>query len=103
MQLKTSVTFHGITPEMLLGIIIVNSIFQKNNYELVITSITDSKHSLTSLHYVGNAIAIRISNIPPANIGFLINELKNSLGSNFDVVHEIDHIHIEYQPKFRNS
>lgn len=102
MQLKASVTFHGITSEMLLGIIIVNSIFQKNNYELVITSITDSKHSLTSLHYAGNAIDIRISNIPPANIDFLINELKNSLGSNFDVVHEIDHIHIEYQPKYHN-
>jgi len=102
MQLKNSVTFHGITSEMLLGIIIINSIFQKNNYELVITSITDSKHSFSSLHYSGNAIDIRISNIPPANMEHLLNELRTSLGSNFDVVHEIDHIHIEYQPKLRS-
>lgn len=97
MKLKSTVNFQGITPEMLLGIIIINSVFEKFNYELVITSITDSIHSVNSLHYSGNAIDIRTRNLPPA-LDSLLYELKNSLGKNFDVVKEIDHIHIEYQP-----
>ena len=53
---KSNVTFQGIQPETVLGILIAYDLYQKLNQEFVITSIMDGLHKGDSLHYDGPAI-----------------------------------------------
>ena len=66
---------------------------------VAVTSCTDGKHSRASLHYTGNAVDLRIWNIPENRRKELVAKLSLALGAEYDVVLEKDHIHIEYQPK----
>jgi len=66
------------------------------NEELVITSTFEANHSASSLHYANDAIDIRN---PKSNNATFLQLLSNSLGKDFDVVQEKDHIHIEYDPQ----
>ncbi len=66
-----------------------------------ITSANDSRHLDNSFHYKNQAFDIRIYNI----IGDVHYEakrwaerLQQALGSDYDVVYEPDHIHVEYDP-----
>ena len=65
-------------------------------YDLIITSTYDGTHSPGSFHYA-NA-AYDIAN-PLNHKDEIFRKIKDSLGKDFDVVDESDHIHIEYDPK----
>jgi hypothetical protein len=100
MFLKKNVKIQGLTPEILLAIMIVNEVYKSYSIEFVITSVTDSKHTATnSLHYSGNAFDCRTSNIP-VNIPreMILNDIKEALGPNFYVLDEKSHFHISYKP-----
>lgn len=64
--------------------------------EPVITSTWEGNHSEASLHYFGCALDFRK---PPPPITEKIVRLRNLLGSDFDVVEELDHIHVEWDKK----
>lgn len=100
LKLKKSVDPAQIKPEVNLAITVALSIWSRQNEpNLVITSISDSKHSRTSLHYVGYAIDIRIRDLheQPEN---LVEALRSFLPDCYDIILESDHIHLEYQPKW---
>lgn len=103
MKLKAGVIIKGIQPELVLGLMIADSIYQKYGHELTVTSVMDSKHGANSLHYKGLAADLRITNVIeskhyPNGLEGLVRELETSLVG-FDVVLEKDHIHIEYDPR----
>ena len=98
-KIKADVTFNGLKPEILLGIIIAEGVFISFGLPLVITSICDGLHNRASLHYVGMAFDIRIKEISAPVLNNILNSLKVNLSTNYDVVLEANHIHIEYQPK----
>lgn len=67
-----------------------------------ITSAADGDHMINSLHYKNRAFDVRIWNI----VGDRTQEaeawcgrLRSTLGKDYDVVLEGNHIHIEYDPK----
>ena len=64
-----------------------------------------ARHGVTSLHYSGNAVDIRIrdphSGISLCNTQAAVERIKEALSVDFDVILESDHIHMEYQPKRR--
>ncbi|PHQ68463.1 MAG: hypothetical protein COB92_00595 [Robiginitomaculum sp.] len=64
----------------------------------VITSGGDGTHSTNSLHYDGNAVDLRTNNLTQAQTTTVASALSTSLGSDYDVVVESDHIHVEYDP-----
>ncbi len=99
MKIKVGVKINGLKPEMLLGIIIAKSIYDKWGKELVITEITGANHSFASLHYSGNAVDIRTNYFTDLEKDLVAKDLKEALGENYDVVVEKTHIHIEFQPK----
>ena len=95
---KSGVLFRGVKPELLLGLSVADGFYERNGQrEMVITSLADGTHGVGSLHYVGYAADLRIWNID--DIEIFADGLSTELGSEFDVVLETDHIHIEYQPK----
>ena len=95
---NSSVNVLDLNAEITDAIDIVASIYNHNNAELVITSGKDGIHGKNSLHYIGDAIDIRIWNIK-VNLENLTKVISKALGDGFDVVLEKDHIHIEYDPK----
>ena len=101
MKLKKGVKVLGIQPEMVLAIQVCESIYRKYNIEMVITSITDSKHSTFSRHYQGFAFDLRTRNIPSEPTQKKIyNEIKSSLTKDFNVLDEGNHFHIGFKPTY---
>ena len=97
-----SVEMSSVSPIILFAIMVARDVYYYYDTELVITSCNDGTHSLMSLHYSGNAIDIRIKNLPDNITGQMVrDEIKERLNMDFDVVLESDHIHIEYQPRRR--
>lgn len=103
MRLKdSSVNVIGLRPEMLLAIMICKEVYAEERTELVITSINDGVHSLTSLHYSGCAIDLRTRNFKSkAHAKNVADKINDRLTIDYDVVAEADHIHLEYQPRRR--
>lgn len=100
MILKPGVKTRGLQPEMLLGLVIIDGVWTRMAIgPVVVTSITDGKHGENSLHYKGQAVDIRIRDYLTETLGAVVNMCKESLGSDYDVVLEKDHIHVEYDPK----
>lgn len=99
MKLKTGVSVHGLTTEMLLGLIIAMGVYRKYESELTVTSALDGKHSHTSLHYSGNAVDLRTRDLPEGMAEVIVKEIKEDVGIDYDVILEDDHIHLEYQPR----
>ncbi len=65
----------------------------------VITSGSESdKHAPNSLHYKNNAVDLRTYDLTQAQIAAVASNLSTSLGNNYDVVIENNHIHMEYDP-----
>lgn len=60
--------------------------------DLFVTSIRDGNHAPGSLHYDGLAFDIKGQSV-------FISVIAEVLGPDWDVVDEISHYHIEYDPK----
>lgn len=97
--MKTKVVFlvpvYGLKSEILWAIDRVAEIWPIDT--LVITSGRGGKHSYASIHYMGLAVDIRTWGLD--NIHALVQAMRDVLGSDYDVIDEGTHIHIEYQPK----
>ena len=101
MKLKEGVKILGVQPEIVLAIMICEKVYAKYNIEMVITSITDSKHSTFSRHYQGFAFDLRTRNIPSLQTQAKIcAEIKDSLTADFNIIDEGNHFHIGYKPTY---
>ncbi|MBA7495086.1 hypothetical protein ES702_05665 [subsurface metagenome] len=96
MLLKTGVDISRLNREIRRALGTISVIFWKYGHELVITSTYEGDHSPGSLHYSNDAVDIRA---PVNRAGEIFAEIRELLGVDFDVVDEVDHIHIEYDPK----
>lgn len=74
------------------------SVFNNRGYLCVVTSARDGEHMEGSLHYEGRAIDLRHRQMPDGAKRLICDELIATLGSDWDVVLEDTHIHIEYDP-----
>jgi hypothetical protein len=78
---------------------VVNSVYKKNMYELVITSVSDGVHKADSKHYEGLAFDCRTRDLSTRATIDIVDDCRAALGKDFDVVLEKDHLHVEYDPK----
>ena len=101
MIFKSGVNPAGVRPELTLGLLVADAVWRKHGQRLVITSLNDGKHSLTSLHWAGQAGDLRTRYFTPEEVPEVAAELREDMGHNsdYDVVVEDDHIHLEWQPK----
>lgn len=97
---KLGVEVNNVDRKVFHAINGVDQIFSKFGYKTVVTSITDGKHSKGSLHYHGLAVDFRIYHVPSIEQQNRIHsEIEKLLGSDFDVILEKNHIHVEYDIK----
>lgn len=98
MRLGFDVRLQGIRPELLLALMILSDLCSWSGTIVIVTHILDGIHMRNSLHYTGAAVdfvtAIDVDR------AIWIEELRDRLGVSYDVVDEVDHVHIEYQPHF---
>jgi len=99
MKLKDGVKLRGVRSEIAFILPAIAKVFQDLNKDFVITSAIDGVHSRTSLHYSGGAIDIRTRHLSEGQRRAVSSRIKLALSSEYDVVLEKDHIHIEFQPK----
>lgn len=93
MTFKRGVQVRGVRPEIVLAIQTAATLWP----DLVVTSVTDGRHSLGSLHYVGAAFDIRTRDF--ADVEGAADDLRSCLTNEYDVVVEPTHMHVEFQPK----
>ena len=101
LKLKSSVDPAQIKPEVNLAIQIALTVWDRQSEPvLTITSISDSKHSHKSRHYIGYAVDLRIRQLHN-NPQVLVDGLKEALTDHYLVLLEKDHIHLGYQPTWK--
>jgi len=95
MKIKEGAKIH---PSIAIAIAtqIVQPILRKHGQELIITSMLDGKHMANSLHYKGLAVDLRIWDLHHKDS--CVSKMQTALGSEYDVVLESDHIHLEFDP-----
>ncbi len=96
MRIKHDVDLHPLQPQMVLAMIVAESVYAKSQSEVMITSGKEGPHMVKSLHFTGMALDIRLPNMA---VNQVAANLAAALGPQYDVVLEGDHIHIEYDPK----
>lgn len=100
MQIKQGVVINGLNPIFRYVLPELEKIYKKNGSELVVTSAIDGTHSAGSKHYYGNAIDIRVKNLPVEKWQIVRDEISACLGCCFKVILETqnkgsEHIHLE--------
>lgn len=78
---------------------IVAQVWTARGLTATVTSGLDSTHSANSLHYVGLAEDYRTRDVPADQLSSMVADVRARLGTDYDVVLESDHLHVEYDPK----
>ena len=99
LSIKPGVKLLGVQPIMLFASHVVEGVYTEFGIDCVITSGTDGEHGNHSHHYKGLAFDFRTRNVPTYRLQTLFKLIQERLGSNFQVVLESDHIHVEYDPQ----
>lgn len=96
MRIKNNaVNLQGLRPEMVIGLMVANGVYIAHGKDMVITSALDGKH------YAGCAVDLRTNYFTKSTAIKVRDEIKERLGIDFDVILESDHLHIEYQPRWK--
>ena len=78
---------------------VVSSVWSLNGLTPTVTSGVDGTHMAQSKHYSGDAIDFRTRDVDPVKLRAMITTVRSRLGSDYDVIPETDHLHVEYDPK----
>lgn len=99
MLIKAGVDISRLNPEIRRTLTVLSKIYKvRAEQEIIITSTYEGNHLPSSLHYHNDAIDLRWPE-GEARRKELINRIREAVGKDFDVVPELNHIHIEYDPK----
>lgn len=84
--------FGKLIPPAANGLRLTERLYAQHGEDVFVTSIRDGTHMPGSFHPIGRAWDMQ-----PRNVSKEAH--KAALGSDFDVVDESDHRHVEYDPK----
>jgi hypothetical protein len=105
LYLKTGVHLNGahMYPEMVKIVAVLRETAPATTDDAVwITSANDSKHMAGSLHFQNRAFDVRIWNIDgnvKEKAAEWLLQIREALGTDYDVLLEGDHLHVEFDPK----
>ena len=99
LKLKRGVILAGLHIKMTPALKAADKIWESYGQDLVVTGGLDGAHSAGSLHYCGRALDLRIWGFSSLEIIDIAQNLKATLGDDYDVVTHKTHIHVEYDPK----
>lgn len=82
---------------MLVALDKLMELLERENVSLVITSARGGVHKRYSHHYKGLAVDVRTWDIQKPND--MCRLMRSVLGSDYQVINEPTHIHVEYDPE----
>lgn len=99
--IKTAKLFHngiGVSPKVLYAMHVADELHWENTtFESTWTSLLDGRHMVHSRHYSGLAADMRTwALVWPQEFA---TNLALTLGDEFDVIFEGDHLHLEFDPE----
>lgn len=95
MLIKPGVDISRLNRNIRRALCSCDAIFKKYGETFIVTSTYEGNHLACSLHYADDAFDC---SLPIKNLYTINDELKSTLDTNYDVVLESDHIHIEFDP-----
>jgi conjugal transfer mating pair stabilization protein TraG len=107
-SLKPGVTLLGLVPQMLIGVMVLESLYERKGVDLVITAGNDGKHKRDSEHYGGRGLDCRTWNLPKPEVDApaIVKAAQDALGVDYVVIYETfpdnpnnNHIHMHYSPR----
>ena len=103
-QAKEGVALDDLQPEALSATELAKPILEAAGVDFVVTSTglgdrANVKSVEDTKHNTGQAFDVRIRDLPSDNRQAIVDQLKEALGDDYDVVLESDHIHIEFDRK----
>lgn len=97
-RLKPGAKVRGLSPEMNFAFTVIVECYRNGMAsECTVTSGVDGEHSIGSKHYVGHALDVRTKGVP--GMDTIAAQIRDSLGDEFDVILEGDHLHVEFDPE----
>jgi len=101
MKLKHGVSLDGLQPQMYYALGVVRAVWMAwGRRDPVVTCTIGGEHCPRSLHPNGRAVDIRTRDLPAEMAAAMAYRCKNLLSYlGFDVVLEVNHLHIEYDPR----
>ncbi len=98
-----SVEISQLSNGMLIALMVADRVYAAQGVDAIVTSGHEqsARHSLTSLHYSGNAVDLRTRHLTEYHKRQVAEKIGAHLGRDYDVILEPDHLHIECQPRRR--
>jgi len=101
LRFKSQVPVYGLAPEMLSALDICTAVFDEIGKNCIVTSARNGKHSATySRHYSGMAVDLRRKHMTLEEVETIRSNLTEKLGSDFTVILESTHFHVQYRPHY---
>ena len=101
LRFKEGVSVRGMRPELAVAFQVASEVYARFACDAWVTSVTDGEHMEGSLHYEGLAADFRTRIVAPHHRQNLADLMRTRLGSEWDVVLEEDHLHVEHDPPAR--
>jgi len=98
MRMKPLVNCLGVKPEILLALMVACEVYNEFGIDMTVTSLTDSKHGAHSHHYKGLAVDLGVVGMNADQVEDCRKEIQRRVCSQYQVINEKNHIHIEYDP-----
>lgn len=104
MRLKRDVSVKKLSTQILLAIFLASDIYRNYHKDIVVTSVSegtrgDKVHSDLSYHYDGYAVDLRTNFFTPSQVNGVVDDIRNALTDEYDVIFEGSHIHIEFNAR----
>lgn len=97
LKLKQGVRTTGTSPEILIALWVAWAVYEElGATELVVTSITDGRHSRNSKHHCGRGLDLRIWTLPEDQRQEAARLIKHRLRDAYYVELEQTHLHIHH-------
>jgi hypothetical protein len=106
---NSSVNFAGMHPDIWPFVFYLDDKWREwTDYELIITSARDGRHSSTSDHYWGGALDVRSwttetsgEQITGDKRKEIFEKVQTCMGQNWYCLDEGDHFHLSYRPRWK--
>ena len=96
---KPGVPCAGLCPEILMALDLATAVFDEIGKDCIVTSARNGKHRAKhSRHYAGLAADLRRKHTTLEQTETIRQRLTETLGSDYTVLLEATHFHIQYKP-----
>lgn len=101
---KKGVKVFGLQPEILWALDVAERVFSEwGHNNATVTSGRGDNHSRKSKHNSGHASDLRSRIFTAAQIPLVVEKMTMELGPDYDFIFEVNHFHMEYDPKDKHE